>query len=363
VVHLKLKYVNGFPDRHGKARYYFPRRGFKRVTLPGLYGSAEFMLAYHAALAEAPKPIGIERNKPGSVAAAVGAYLSSVGFRTLAPGTQAMWRAILNRFRNSYGEMPIGLMPRKFITGMLDQMKPHAARSWLKVLRALCRYCVAQEVLKTDPTKGLALPKVKPTEGHHTWTTAEVAQYEAKHPIGSKARLALALGVYTMQRRSDVIRMGRQHVTDQWLRVKQQKTDVVVELPIFPELRRIIDATAGGHLTFLITKTGRPYSGNDFSKQFRAWCGEAGLPQRCTFHGLRKFGATRFAQAGCSAPEIMAWGGWKSEKEVTRYVRAANQKLMATNAFTRVLANTPATASDKPDPTNVTTPLKSWGKK
>ena len=38
------------------------------------------------------------------------------------------------------------------------------------------------------------------------------SRFEAKHPIGSKARLALALLLYTGQRRGDVVRLGRQHI-------------------------------------------------------------------------------------------------------------------------------------------------------
>jgi hypothetical protein len=36
------KYVQGFIDRHGKARFYFRRPGFKSVSLPGLPWSPEF---------------------------------------------------------------------------------------------------------------------------------------------------------------------------------------------------------------------------------------------------------------------------------------------------------------------------------
>jgi hypothetical protein len=52
------KYVQGFLDRHGKARFYFRRAGFKTVALPGLPWSPEFMAAYEAALAGQPAPIG-----------------------------------------------------------------------------------------------------------------------------------------------------------------------------------------------------------------------------------------------------------------------------------------------------------------
>src|SRR5947208_3107519 len=45
--------------------------------------------------------------------------------------------------------------------------------------------------------------------GYHTWTLEEVQQFEERHPIGTKARLALALLLLSGQRRSDVIRFGR----------------------------------------------------------------------------------------------------------------------------------------------------------
>ena len=60
--------------------------------------------------------------------------------------------------------------------------------------------------------------------GFHAWTIEEVEQFEAKHPIGSKARLAFALLLYTTQRRSDIVRFGQQHVRDGWLHFTQRKT-------------------------------------------------------------------------------------------------------------------------------------------
>ena len=66
---------------------------------------------------------------------------------------------------------------------------------------------------RDDPTANIKLASIK-GDGFHTWTEDEIAQFEAHHPIGSKPRLALALLLYTGQRRSDVVRMGRQHIRD-----------------------------------------------------------------------------------------------------------------------------------------------------
>jgi integrase len=350
---LRLRYIQAWVDSEGRPHHYFRRPGYKRLPLPGLVGSDAFMEAYRAALAQSAEPIGAKRIKAGTVAAAVAAYLMSPSFTSsdrFAAGTQGARRAILQRFRDRYGDMPIGLMPPKFIDALLGKMKPHAARNWFKAIRALCQFCVEQRLIKADPTQGMKLPKVKKSEGHHTWNENEIEQFEATHPIGSKARLALALGIFTLQRRGDVIEMGRQHigrgdvirvgphVIDKWLRsMTQNKTRARYDLPIFPQLTEILDATPSGHLTFLVTKRDRPYSGNDFSEQFRVWCDDAGLPKRCTFHGLRKFGCVLFAERGCGAPEIASWSGHMTLKEVERYIRAANQKRLARSAMVKVL--------------------------
>jgi integrase len=299
------------------------------------------MAAYQAALATiTPVEIGAKkRSGPGSLSAAIAAYYGSLEFRALSPGTQAKTRATLERFREAHGNKPVRLLPRKFITHMLSTMQPHAARNWLKALRSLMQYCVAHEMIDEDPTFGIRT-KVPKSDGHHTWSDDEIAQFEAHHPIGSKARLALALGLYTAQRRGDVIRMGRQHIRDSALHVKQQKTGKPLDLPVRPELQAVIDATPCGHLTFLITKSGKSYGPTVFSEQFRRWCDDAGLPPRCNFHGLRKAAARRFAELGCSANEIAAWTG-QSLREVERYTKAADQVRLARNALTREPSSAP----------------------
>lgn len=95
---LLLRYVEEFIDRHGKPHRYF-RRGGKRVRLPGLPGSAEFMAAYQAALdgVTAPKIEAVaSRTVPGTVNWLVSAYLSSATFNALAPETQRTRRNILD---------------------------------------------------------------------------------------------------------------------------------------------------------------------------------------------------------------------------------------------------------------------------
>ena len=69
---------------------------------------------------------------------------------------------------------------------------PGAARNRLKALRALFRWAVEADESPHDPTIGVkAISYV--TKGHHSWTIEEVETYEQRHPLGTKARLAMAI--------------------------------------------------------------------------------------------------------------------------------------------------------------------------
>jgi integrase len=355
---MRLAYVQAWVDRDGRPHHYFRRPGFPRTKLPGLPGSAEFMRAYQTALASPAAPIGARRTKPGSLDDALVRYYKSTDFtEDLKPATQAMRRAIFERWRSQDGAMPIASLPPQYIAHLLSTLKPNAARSWLKSIRHLMQFCLKERLCRSDPTLGVKLKPIK-SDGHHTWSEPEVAQYEAFYPIGSKARLALALAIYTTQRRGDVILMGRQHIRKMInpdtgklidvITIKQQKTGSEVSVPIHPHLQEVLDATPSAHLTFLITKNGKPYAPSDFSEQFRAWCDAAGLPQHCVFHGLRKAGLTRLADAGCNVHGLAAIGGHKTLREVERYTKRFDRQRAARVAMAQMVNNS---VSAHPAPT------------
>jgi integrase len=146
-----------------------------------------------------------------------------------------------------------------------------------------------------DPTVGIRI-KAPKSSGFRTWTDTEIIQFEAAHPVGTRARL-----LFTGQRRSDVIRMGRQYVKDGCITVRQQKTGVILEIPLHPALVEILAAHPATHMTYLITAAGKPFSAQGFTAWFRSTVREAGLPPGLSAHGLRKSMCRRLAESGCSA--------------------------------------------------------------
>jgi integrase len=140
--------------------------------------------------------------------------------------------------------------------------------------------------------------------------------------------------------------MGRQHIRDGVLAVRQQKTGALLAIPVTSPLAAVLDATPSDNLTFLVTDRGQPFEPMTFTKWFRRCCDAAGLPKACSAHGLRKAACRRLAEAGCSANEIASISGHASLREVERYTRAADQARMARHAIARTKV---ATSSVKPD--------------
>jgi integrase len=337
---VRLAYIHQFVDRHGRIRRYVRLPGRKRVPLKGAPGTDEFMEAYRAALAgEAPRlAIGASRTRPGTINAAVVAYYGSVAFLNLASSTQNVRRNILERFRTAHGDKRLATLERRHISDMIAAKAattPAAAQVLLKVIRALMQFCQSVDMRDDNPAIGVKNVKLR-SDGIYTWSEADIAKFEKAHPIGTRARLALALLLHTGQRRSDVIRMGRQHLRDGVIHITQQKTAAVLAIPVHPELAGIIEATPSSNLTFLVTRDGSSFSPAGFGNWFREKCNEAGLPKQCSAHGLRKAACRRLAEAGCSAPEIMSISGHSSLREVQRYCVAADQARMAKSAMASV---------------------------
>jgi integrase len=334
------KYVHGFVDRHGKPRFYFRRPGFESKPLHGLPYSAEFMSNYEAAMAGQPPPVGANRTRPGSMMALALSYFASPDFRTLKPSTQRAYRGVIERLCKDHGDKRAADLRRDHVVKLMAARaeQPGAANGLRMALRVMMKHAIESGLRADDPTREVRAIRSK-TAGHHSWTNDEIAQFERCHPIGSRARLALALLLYTGQRRGDVIRMGAQHIRNGSLHVKQEKTGIELIIPLHPTLAAIIAAAPRYHLTFVTTRRGGPFQGSAFSRWFREQCDRAGLPH-CSAHGLRKAAARRLAEAGCTVHEIGAITGHASLTELVRYTKAADQRRLAEAAMTKTRTST-----------------------
>ncbi len=311
------------------------------IRLRGEPGTIEFLQAYKDALSD----VGIEKKQAkhlslGALEWLIKKYYDSAEFQALDRGTQRTRHGILKSVLDGHSEKPFARLEPKHIRALRDEKKwtPEAANNRLKALKQVFKFAVDHDYMRDNPAKDV--PKLKgKVGGWHSWTLDEVQQFEERHSVGTKARLALALLLYTAQRRSDVVLMGRQHVRDGWLTLTQQKNrnrnPTIISIPIIPELQHVIESSPTGDMTFLITTHGKGFTAAGFGNWFRERCDEAHLPH-CSAHGLRKAAAARLAEKGCSANEIMAITGHRSLAEAQRYVAGASQKLLAKAAMKKL---------------------------
>lgn len=315
---------------------YLRRPGHKRIALPDETDPA-FFAAYQVALSrtEGPK---VRPPRPRTLASLIDEWMKSPHFRQLGGSTQTNYRRILLRMqKEDYADHLVSdfepLYVRRFVARRADT--PAAANHWLKLFRLLFAYAIEEEWRADNPAAAVKRLREK-ADGAASWTDAQIEQYASRWPTGSAPRLALALLLYTGQRRSDVVRMGWKHVRGDLIEVTQQKTGAVLLIPIHPLLQVEIEAANDGAETFLQRQDGEAFTPNGFYMRFKAWRAESGLPDGLSPHGLRKAAARRLAEAGCTAHEIASITGHATLAEVQRYTRAADQEKMAREAMRRM---------------------------
>ena len=346
-------YCDHFVDRYGKSRYYFRRNAqSKRVALPSLPYSAEFMAAYEAALGHAAQSkvsaarIAIARSDSGTLNAAVVAYYQSAHYtETLGTNTQKLRRYALDAFRSAKGEgndVPRGMrmldqLDRPHLGKIVGRMKAGEQHALMKALRPFFAFCVQQMLIKDDPTTGLKLAKKPKTMGHYSWSERDIDKFGRRHPVGTTAHLAMAIMLYTGLRISDARLFGPEHVHEGIVRVKPKKTSRTtgntVEFRAHADLQRVIRATkVTGTKTYIISERGKPFAEGVLSNKMRDWCDEAGLPE-CSAHGLRKAIVRRMLEAGATEYQVAAVTGHSDLDEIRTYAQSINKRKLADDAI------------------------------
>lgn len=357
---IDFKFLKEDVDRHGNVRVYFRQRGRRKIRLHETPGTPEFLAEYRDALAgrlqPAPEPKRAARATPGTLRWLIESYYASAGFKDLDDSTKRARRGILDAFSEKHGSRSYAQMEPRHVRIYRDAKSdtPEAANGLVKALRQVFALAVIDELLKINPAQQVGYLAAKNPDGFHTWSVEEIQRYEARHPIGSKARLALALLAFLGQRRSDIVRLGPQHARAGVLAFTQfkgrKRNPVHLELPVLPELQKVLDATPSGHLTYLVTEFGKPFTSNGFGNKFRFWCDQAGLPQ-CSAHGMRKAAATIAAENGASEAQLNALFGWApGSKQSGKYTRKARQKKLAAGAMGLVVPVPESTESEQSGP-------------
>lgn len=339
------RYVTSTVDRHGKERFRF-RRGAMDFYIPPP-GSKEYKEQYARAL-EGFAPAKGLNVVSRSVEDLIQRFYRSPRFNKGGDKWQATVRGVLEPFREEFRndrvadfdfehiEVILGKRVKQTISDKgKRQGGTFSAERLHEQLKRLFAYAVRLRWIDANPVTEAELPAKHVVKGFHSWTETDIAKFQARHPVGSKARLAMEIALWTALRRGDVALLGPQHLVEGRVIMVAAKTMKAVNVIAAPPLLEAIEAVPTGDQTFLVTHKGKPFSAAGFGNWFRDRCNEAGLPH-CAIHGLRKALTRRGADLGLSQQQLKALGQWSGDSEVAVYAADANQKMMADAAVLAV---------------------------
>jgi integrase len=338
--------VTAVVDRHGKERYRYRRKGID-FYLKDLDSHDSKDALKRAAEGIVPMKSRVRARSVGDL---FQRFYDSAKFKRGGEKWQAIVRASLEEFRNEAKDVPVSdfrdfhiekILTRRARQIVVDGKKRGGPAAAERLHEQLTRvFAFAQNKLgwiDRNPAKEADSPIGKRKGGYHIWTLEELAQFQKRHPLGTKARLAMEIAFWTGMRRGDVARFGPDNIKGGRVTAVAGKTTKDVDVILAPELRVAIDAMPEvGDETFLVTGYRKPFTDAGLGNWFRERCDEAGLPH-CSMHGLRKALATIAADEGATQQEIKALGQWSNDAEVATYTAAANQKRLADAAIQKVI--------------------------
>jgi integrase len=358
---LEFPYLKSDHDRFGNERLYV-RRHDRKIRLRETPGTAAFIAEYDAGLKRLEKahseftgagspsvPRGPTAAAPYTLGWLIALYKKSGEYEALDAKSRSARASMLDvcALEPVHPDQPGDIMrdcPLKEFTSehgrmLRDRVKhmPGAANNRRKHLSAMFGWAVenTETKVKSNPMRDVK-PIKAVGKGFYPWSMADLAQFEERHPIGTKARLAMGLLLFLGPRRQDMVGFGKQMVKGGLIGFVPKKTRKIrTEMsykPVLPILADIIAASPCGDLTFLVTAHSKPFTANGFGNKMREWCNQAGLTQ-CTAHGLRKLGATIAAENGATLPQLMAMFDWSTPRMAMKYIEAANKKKMAAQAM------------------------------
>jgi integrase len=168
------------------------------------------------------------------------------------PPTRRQRDRIFAQVIETAGDNPVTWITTETIAAGYDRRAstPAQARHFLDTMRGLFKWAAKAKLVKADPARGVDRVPRKKTDGFIPWTEEHVAAYEATWPIGTRQRVWLDVLLYTGLRRGDAVRFGRQHVRNGVGRLKTEKTNTTVTLPILRVLAGTLAAGPCGDLTY-----------------------------------------------------------------------------------------------------------------
>ncbi len=289
-------------------------------------------------------------------------YLSSPGYRELAPKTKRGYGKHIDLLRTMWETVPLIGINRKAVRALhgMYEDRPWQGNAILRTLRLLFNFGIYELELPGLVKNPVGRAKLYETAARtQVWDELRIEAF-----LGCatpRLRLAFALLLYTVQRPGDMLTLSRPMMTERdgrpWIRLRQAKTDELIDVPCHQRLADLLaqpaaplpkpaKGNAATSMLLVSSPRGLSWSYRNFARSWDAtrrlanWrlartaiAGMGGLPGRnqpklraaakeavrsrllgdLQRRDLRRTGVVQMALAGATVPQIAALAGWRIE--------------------------------------------------
>jgi integrase len=152
----------------------------------------------------------------------------------------------------------VAQLTTRHVNLIMDRMadRPAAANNLRDRLNVLMQFAISLGWIESNPVT-LAKHVKHRAKGFRTWSKEDIAQFQKRWRLGTSQRLAMKILLNTGLRRSDAVRLGRQHLTPEGkafvLTTVKSGHRTELSIPILPGLRAALASAPADHLTFIVT--------------------------------------------------------------------------------------------------------------
>lgn len=338
-----MRYVTARPSKRKPERWYWQRPGFPLKRLPD--DPAERWAMAERLNRQAD---GAEKSAPGNgtVAWCLERYQKSERFRGLAQSTRMVYERWCREFIAMWGSLPVTAIDRALVVDICDGMsgRPAVRSQAVAVLSGMFDVAIYHGVKVENVCHRLRLARRRPRRAY--WLPADEKAFLAH--ADARLRLTFCLLLYTAQRPGDVLAMTWQQAKGHKIRVRQEKTGTLVEVPCHATLRNaLVEAPRTG-----VQIVGWPHQGKAryqrFNHAFRRTLKAAGLTH-LQARDLRRTAVVRMFEAGATVAQVAGVTGHTIDETQriidTYYARTPEMAAKAIELWERAEAGTGSNAA------------------
>lgn len=260
----------------------------------------------------------------------INAYLSSPEWSQLADRTRYVWRLIVERIRNRWGDSPISLWsePQQLQTILAWRNEyahqPRTADHQLTVLHHMLAWARLHGWVTTNIAANIPRLYKPGSRAEIIWLDEEIERFCANAPehVADGMRLASMTGL----RRADLVALKWSEIEEFTIKRVTQKSGRRRKhaiIPVTPELRELLNELKHRNRvsdvqTVLVNSRGVSWSGDGFSHGFNEVRDALSIRhtdgRKKHLHDVRGTYATRLVKLGLSDQEVGDIMGWSAQQ-------------------------------------------------